>query len=155
MYTKQTFPIFRIYFNIIIHVCTLTVSKSCQDWIAWCTFIIPFLIVLFTLAGVSQVKWNKRNCNLLATTHDGDIRIWDTRVRNSLCGLNKLTKTYNCNFQNCIDGKLGSSIHGGSLEQQCQDALWTQITDFNQNIAQSAQHSGCSPMSCSCLFNFF
>lgn len=31
-------------------------------------------------AGASQVKWNKFNDTLLATSHEGDIRIWDTRV---------------------------------------------------------------------------
>ena len=30
--------------------------------------------------GVSQVQWNKVNCNLLATAHDGDVSIWDPRV---------------------------------------------------------------------------
>jgi WD40 repeat protein len=36
-------------------------------------------ISLQAVAGASQVKWNKVNANLLATTHDGDIRIWDHR----------------------------------------------------------------------------
>lgn len=31
-------------------------------------------------AGASQVKWNKKNANCLATSHDGDVRIWDKRV---------------------------------------------------------------------------
>uniref|UniRef100_A0A8D0GAC1 WD repeat domain 59 n=1 Tax=Sphenodon punctatus TaxID=8508 RepID=A0A8D0GAC1_SPHPU len=30
-------------------------------------------------AGASQVKWNKKNANCLATSHDGDVRIWDKR----------------------------------------------------------------------------
>ena len=33
------------------------------------------------IAGVSQVKWNRVNGQMLATTHDGDVRIWDSRVR--------------------------------------------------------------------------
>ena len=32
------------------------------------------------LAGASHLKWNSLNNNLLATTHDGDLRIWDLRV---------------------------------------------------------------------------
>ncbi|ELT94839.1 hypothetical protein CAPTEDRAFT_124558 [Capitella teleta] len=36
-------------------------------------------VALQAVAGASQVKWNKVNSNLLATTHDGDIRIWDPR----------------------------------------------------------------------------
>lgn len=34
----------------------------------------------FFAAGASQVKWNKKNANYLATSHDGDVRIWDKRV---------------------------------------------------------------------------
>uniref|UniRef100_A0A8D2JEP8 WD repeat domain 59 n=1 Tax=Varanus komodoensis TaxID=61221 RepID=A0A8D2JEP8_VARKO len=30
-------------------------------------------------AGASQVKWNKKNASCLATSHDGDVRIWDKR----------------------------------------------------------------------------
>ncbi|KAG8143864.1 hypothetical protein E2320_001010, partial [Naja naja] len=30
-------------------------------------------------AGASQVKWNKKNANCLATSHDGNVRIWDKR----------------------------------------------------------------------------
>ncbi|KAK3086097.1 hypothetical protein FSP39_013508 [Pinctada imbricata] len=33
-----------------------------------------------TVAGASQVKWNRMTNNLFATTHEGDVRIWDTRV---------------------------------------------------------------------------
>lgn len=37
--------------------------------------------MLFSFAaGASQVKWNKKNANYLATSHDGDVRIWDKRV---------------------------------------------------------------------------
>ncbi|XP_027474610.1 GATOR2 complex protein WDR59 isoform X5 [Callorhinus ursinus] len=32
-----------------------------------------------SFAGASQVKWNKKNANCLATSHDGDVRIWDKR----------------------------------------------------------------------------
>ncbi len=31
-------------------------------------------------AGASQVKWNRKNQYLLASSHDGDVRIWDKRV---------------------------------------------------------------------------
>lgn len=31
------------------------------------------------VAGACQVKWNKSSCYILATAHDGDIRIWDIR----------------------------------------------------------------------------
>ncbi|CAH1780353.1 unnamed protein product [Owenia fusiformis] len=40
-------------------------------------------ISLQAVAGASQVKWNRVSGNLLATTHDGDIRIWDPRKSTS------------------------------------------------------------------------
>lgn len=36
------------------------------------------------VAGASQVKWNRRNQHLLASSHDGDVRIWDRRVSDTL-----------------------------------------------------------------------
>ncbi|XP_076470516.1 GATOR2 complex protein WDR59-like isoform X3 [Babylonia areolata] len=36
-----------------------------------------------TVAGAYQVKWNKVTNNLFATTHEGDIRIWDPRKGNT------------------------------------------------------------------------
>nr|XP_015223760.1 PREDICTED: WD repeat-containing protein 59 isoform X1 [Lepisosteus oculatus] len=36
-------------------------------------------VALSAVAGASQVKWNKRNQYLLASSHDGDVRIWDKR----------------------------------------------------------------------------
>ncbi|XP_032816499.1 GATOR2 complex protein WDR59 isoform X1 [Petromyzon marinus] len=36
-------------------------------------------ISLSAVAGASQVKWNKRQRDTLATSHDGDVRIWDKR----------------------------------------------------------------------------
>ncbi|KAJ8252576.1 hypothetical protein COCON_G00218880 [Conger conger] len=36
-------------------------------------------VALSAVAGASQVKWNKRNQHCLASSHDGDVRIWDKR----------------------------------------------------------------------------
>ncbi|KAM8946014.1 GATOR2 complex protein WDR59 [Pelodytes ibericus] len=36
-------------------------------------------VSLSAVAGASQVKWNKKNPNCIATSHDGDVRIWDRR----------------------------------------------------------------------------
>ncbi|XP_031805858.1 GATOR complex protein WDR59 isoform X3 [Sarcophilus harrisii] len=36
-------------------------------------------VALSAVAGASQVKWNKKNAHCLATSHDGDVRIWDKR----------------------------------------------------------------------------
>ncbi|XP_024911189.1 GATOR complex protein WDR59 isoform X2 [Cynoglossus semilaevis] len=38
---------------------------------------------LSAVAGASQVKWNKRNSHVLASSHDGDVRIWDKRKPNT------------------------------------------------------------------------
>lgn len=35
------------------------------------------------IAGSSQVRWNALSPNMLATAHDGDIKIWDQRKGNS------------------------------------------------------------------------
>ncbi|XP_059167958.1 GATOR complex protein WDR59-like isoform X10 [Physella acuta] len=36
-----------------------------------------------SVSGAYQVKWNKVTNNLFATTHDGDVRIWDPRKGNA------------------------------------------------------------------------
>lgn len=40
-------------------------------------------ISLQAVSGSSQVKWNKRKHNMLATAHDSDVRIWDPRNSSS------------------------------------------------------------------------
>uniref|UniRef100_A0A3P8RJ04 WD repeat domain 59 n=1 Tax=Amphiprion percula TaxID=161767 RepID=A0A3P8RJ04_AMPPE len=40
-------------------------------------------VALSAVAGASQVKWNRKNQNLLASSHDGDVRIWDKRKPNT------------------------------------------------------------------------
>lgn len=35
---------------------------------------------LTSVAGANQVKWNKIDENLIATSHEVDVRIWDIRV---------------------------------------------------------------------------
>ncbi|XP_028812666.1 GATOR complex protein WDR59 isoform X1 [Denticeps clupeoides] len=40
-------------------------------------------VALSAVAGASQVKWNRRNQNCLASSHDGDVRIWDKRKPNT------------------------------------------------------------------------
>ena len=38
------------------------------------------LLYITISVGASQVKWNKVTNNCFATTHEGDVRIWDPRV---------------------------------------------------------------------------
>ncbi|OWK61641.1 WD repeat-containing protein 59 [Lonchura striata] len=59
-------------------------DNGIQEGFPVCTF--PCFLVLLSAmsifrvaAGASQVKWNKKNANCLATSHDGDVRIWDKR----------------------------------------------------------------------------
>ncbi|XP_067104836.1 GATOR2 complex protein WDR59 isoform X2 [Osmerus mordax] len=40
-------------------------------------------VALSAVAGASQVKWNRRNQHILASSHDGDVRIWDKRKPNT------------------------------------------------------------------------
>lgn len=40
-------------------------------------------VALSAVAGASQVKWNRKNQNFLASSHDGDVRIWDKRKPNT------------------------------------------------------------------------
>uniref|UniRef100_A0A672ZNW8 WD repeat domain 59 n=1 Tax=Sphaeramia orbicularis TaxID=375764 RepID=A0A672ZNW8_9TELE len=40
-------------------------------------------VALSAVAGASQVKWNRKNQFLLASSHDGDVRIWDKRKPNT------------------------------------------------------------------------
>uniref|UniRef100_A0A3P9NRB4 WD repeat domain 59 n=1 Tax=Poecilia reticulata TaxID=8081 RepID=A0A3P9NRB4_POERE len=40
-------------------------------------------VALSAVAGAAQVKWNRRNPHLLASSHDGDVRIWDKRKPNT------------------------------------------------------------------------
>lgn len=37
------------------------------------------MCILFIPAGATQVRWNRLSRYLLATAHDGDIKLWDQR----------------------------------------------------------------------------
>lgn len=38
------------------------------------------IYLMHSISGASQIKWSKINENILATSHEGDVRIWDKRV---------------------------------------------------------------------------
>uniref|UniRef100_A0A671UQW4 WD repeat domain 59 n=1 Tax=Sparus aurata TaxID=8175 RepID=A0A671UQW4_SPAAU len=40
-------------------------------------------LIVSAHSGASQVKWNRKNQYLLASSHDGDVRIWDKRKPNT------------------------------------------------------------------------
>ena len=41
----------------------------------------PVSIHHYTIAGATQVKWNRHNENILASSHGSILLIWDQRVR--------------------------------------------------------------------------
>ncbi|KAH7642410.1 wd repeat-containing protein 59-like protein [Dermatophagoides farinae] len=40
------------------------------------------IYLMHSISGASQIKWSKINENILATSHEGDVRIWDKRKSN-------------------------------------------------------------------------
>jgi hypothetical protein len=50
------------------------------DWYVPARLSRSLLICIALLVGASQVRWNRYNPSLLASAHDGEVRIWDIRV---------------------------------------------------------------------------
>nr|XP_027201806.1 GATOR complex protein WDR59-like [Dermatophagoides pteronyssinus] len=40
------------------------------------------IYLMYSISGATQIKWSKMNENILATSHEGDVRIWDKRKSN-------------------------------------------------------------------------
>ena len=59
-------------------------------------------------AGASQVKWNKKNANCLATSHDGDVRIWDKRVSDLFFPQEGIQRMWAAGL---VQGSLGSIVN--------------------------------------------
>ncbi|KAK6185511.1 hypothetical protein SNE40_007729 [Patella caerulea] len=78
-----------------------------------------------TVAGAYQVKWNKVTNNQFATTHEGDLRIWDPRKGN-------MPLTY-------IAAHL-SKIHGLDWSPSSQDHLVTASQDCSVRIWNWKNH---------------
>nr|XP_042712407.1 GATOR complex protein WDR59 isoform X2 [Chrysemys picta bellii] len=58
------------------HISSALVTRECSAFTPTSARLKSWMLVI---AGASQVKWNKKNANCLATSHDGDVRIWDKR----------------------------------------------------------------------------
>lgn len=69
-FNLSSFPEFSLFFALLV----LCIRLSQRIIIIEIFFFITFP------AGASQVKWNRKNQNFLASSHDGDVRIWDKRV---------------------------------------------------------------------------
>jgi len=76
-----------------------------------------------TVSGAYQVKWNKVTNNLFATTHDGDVRIWDPRKGNTPVGYIAAhpSKIHGLDWSNKDQHKLVTA------SQDCTIRLW----DYN------------------------
>lgn len=65
---------------------SLSAVGKYRDYKTHCEIICKHLkrhIIECVIAGSSQVRWNTLSPNMLATAHDGDIKIWDQRKGNS------------------------------------------------------------------------
>uniref|UniRef100_A0A2K5E224 WD repeat domain 59 n=1 Tax=Aotus nancymaae TaxID=37293 RepID=A0A2K5E224_AOTNA len=71
-YFAASVSIFKEYRRMLLIVSSGAGGSIDLDWAVF----EPDLLVT---TGASQVKWNKKNANCLATSHDGDVRIWDKR----------------------------------------------------------------------------
>lgn len=75
-------------------------------------------MLFFTSAGASQVQWNKVSSNLLATAHDGDVKLWDKRkgtmpvqyISAHLCKIHGLDWSPHHDYQ------LVTSSHDGTIK---------------------------------------
>ena len=63
---------------VCMYVCTY-ICKLCSyaNWYA--VYAILYLVTILS-AGASCVRWNRLDSHMLASAHDSDIRIWDSRV---------------------------------------------------------------------------
>ncbi|XP_050362331.1 GATOR complex protein WDR59 isoform X1 [Nymphalis io] len=76
------------------------------------------IISLSAVAGASQVQWNKVSSHLVATAHDGDIKIWD--YRKSATPLHyisaHLCKIHGVDWSPHHEYQLVTSSHDGSIK---------------------------------------
>ncbi|XP_046843547.1 GATOR complex protein WDR59-like [Xenia sp. Carnegie-2017] len=71
---------------------------------------------LSTVSGASHLKWNSADSHVLATTHDGDVRIWDMRKGN-------MPVHYIAAHLSKINGLDWSPVDGNKLMTCSQDSL--------------------------------
>ncbi|XP_069112320.1 GATOR2 complex protein WDR59-like isoform X6 [Argopecten irradians] len=89
-----------------------------------------------TVAGASQVMWNKIQTNLFATTHEGDVRIWDPRKGNSPLTYiaAHLSKIHGLDWSPHNENCLATASQDGSVK------FWD-VTNFKQ--AKGSMSAGC------------
>ncbi|UYV83740.1 WDR59 [Cordylochernes scorpioides] len=85
---------------------------------------------LTAVAGASQVKWNKLTEHRLATTHDGDVRVWDTRKpSNAMYYLGAhLSMIHGLDWNPCLESHLCTSCQDGTVK------FWDIAGDAKQPI---------------------
>ncbi|XP_033755916.1 GATOR complex protein WDR59-like isoform X8 [Pecten maximus] len=89
-----------------------------------------------TVAGASQVMWNKIQTNQFATTHEGDVRLWDPRKGNSPLTYiaAHLSKIHGLDWSPHNENCLATASQDGSVK------FWD-ITNFRQ--AKGSMSAGC------------
>ncbi|XP_077503120.1 WD repeat domain 59 isoform X2 [Amblyomma americanum] len=77
----------------------------------------PYLS-LSAVTGASQVKWNKITQHVLATSHDGDVRIWDTRKSGSPVQYIAAhsSKIYGLDWSPTSENQLATSSQDGTVK---------------------------------------
>ncbi|KAJ0182006.1 hypothetical protein K1T71_002728 [Dendrolimus kikuchii] len=76
------------------------------------------IISLCAVAGASQVQWNKVNYHIVATAHDGDIKIWDYRKHSAPIHYISahLCKIHGVDWSPHHEYQLVTSSHDGSIK---------------------------------------
>ncbi|XP_021358252.1 WD repeat-containing protein 59-like isoform X1 [Mizuhopecten yessoensis] len=89
-----------------------------------------------TVAGASQVMWNKIQTNQFATTHEGDVRLWDPRKGNSPLTYiaAHLSKIHGLDWSPHSENCLATASQDGSVK------FWD-VTNFRQ--AKGSMSAGC------------
>lgn len=90
-------------------------------------------LILF-LAGVNQVRWNKLSSYLVATAHDGDLRIWDQRK-------GSMPIQYIAAHSNKVHGIDWSQTHEYQLASCSQDCTVKLFDMTNPRRAESVMHT--------------
>ncbi|KAM9047480.1 GATOR2 complex protein WDR59 isoform 4-T4 [Megaptera novaeangliae] len=93
-------------------------------------------VALSAVAGASQVKWNKKNANCLATSHDGDVRIWDKRKPSTAVEYlaAHLSKIHGLDWHPDSEHVLATSSQDNSVKL-CANDILDGVDEFIESIA--------------------
>ncbi|XP_021787869.2 GATOR complex protein WDR59 isoform X9 [Papio anubis] len=94
-------------------------------------------VALSAVAGASQVKWNKKNANCLATSHDGDVRIWDKRKPSTAVEYlaAHLSKIHGLDWHPDSEHILATSSQDNSVKAKLHSHVCSEMTAFTSSHA--------------------